>query len=273
MAAFRPRYDRRVPHDPGDGRAALARLYDLDLTDDPGDLDLYLALAARAGGPVLELAAGSGRVAVPLAAAGHTVTAVDIDPAMLTRGRAAAAAAGRAVARRVTWVEADLVGLRLPDAGSHAFGFIALNSLLSLGTRHAQRAAFTTLAGHVRPGGVVAVDVWQPDVDDLARWDGRLILEWTRTDPETGEQVTKVGSVQHDPPAQAVTVTSIFESSVQGGSARRWIRTDRLRLLSADELAGMAEEAGLRVETVAGGYGLEPLGSGGDRAVLVAVRP
>ena len=40
--------------------AALARLYDLDLQDDPGDLDLYLALADRADGPVLELGAGPG---------------------------------------------------------------------------------------------------------------------------------------------------------------------------------------------------------------------
>ena len=68
-------------------RDALARLYDLDLVEDPGDLDLYLALAARAGGPVLELAAGTGRIAVPLAEAGHAVTAVDIDPAMLARLR------------------------------------------------------------------------------------------------------------------------------------------------------------------------------------------
>ena len=45
---------------------ALARLYDLDLVEDPGDLDLYLALAARTGGPILELAAGTGRLAVPL---------------------------------------------------------------------------------------------------------------------------------------------------------------------------------------------------------------
>ena len=67
--------------------AALARLYDLDLHDDPGDLDLYLALADRAGGPILELAAGTGRLAVPLAAAGHRVTAVDLDPAMLDRAR------------------------------------------------------------------------------------------------------------------------------------------------------------------------------------------
>ena len=75
--------------------AALARLYDLDLLDDPGDLDLYLALAGRVGGPILELAAGSGRLAVPLAAAGYDVTGVDLDPAMLDRARTAADERGR----------------------------------------------------------------------------------------------------------------------------------------------------------------------------------
>ncbi|HKG19035.1 MAG TPA: hypothetical protein VKB00_04795, partial [Candidatus Limnocylindrales bacterium] len=53
-----------------DLRQALARLYDVDLLDDPGDLDLYLALAARTGGPILELGAGTGRLSVPIAAAG-----------------------------------------------------------------------------------------------------------------------------------------------------------------------------------------------------------
>ena len=81
--------------------AALARLYDLDLSEDPGDLDLYRALAARTGGPILELAVGSGRLAVPLAAGGHDVTGVDLDAAMLARARAAADAAGRATARRL----------------------------------------------------------------------------------------------------------------------------------------------------------------------------
>ena len=67
---------------------ALARLYDLDLAEDPGDLDLYLALAGRTGGPVLELAVGTGRIAVPLAASGIDVTGVDTDPAMLARAEA-----------------------------------------------------------------------------------------------------------------------------------------------------------------------------------------
>ena len=96
--------------------AALARLYDLDLVDDPGDLDLYLALAGRADGPILELAVGTGRLAIPLAEAGHAVTGVDLDPAMLDRARARRRS-GTAGEDRLTLVEADVVGLRLPDAG------------------------------------------------------------------------------------------------------------------------------------------------------------
>src|SRR5512141_1164153 len=89
--------------------AALARLYDVDLIEDPGDVELYLALARRTGGPVLEIAAGSGRVAIPLAAAGFDVTAVDLDPAMLARAAAASEAEGSAVRKRLDFVEADLI--------------------------------------------------------------------------------------------------------------------------------------------------------------------
>lgn len=253
--------------------AELARLYDLDLADDPGDLDLYLALAHRAGDPILELASGSGRLAVPLAEAGHEVTGVDVDPAMLDRARSAARAAGPETASRLRWVEADLVGLRLEEAGAFGLAFVGLNSMLVLGTRAAQREAFRTMAAHLRPGGLAVVDVWQPDADDLARFDGRLILEWSRTDPDTGRRVAKVGSAQHDSATQTVTLSTLFEEWLPGEPARRWWRQDRMRLVSADELAGFAEDAGLDVEHVAGGYDLEPIAPGSDRAIVVAVRP
>lgn len=251
--------------------AALARLYDLDLQDDPGDLDFYLALADRADGAILELAAGTGRIAVPLAAAGHRVTAVDLDPAMLERARARAARAAIAPGR-LDWLQADLLDLRLPDAGRHSFAFIALNSILLVATREAQRAAVRTLAAHLAPGGLAAIDVWLPDAEDLARFDGRVILEWPRTDPDSGSIVTKAGSAQYDAATGTITLTAIYEEGPQGGPTRRWIRRDRLRLISADELAGFAEDADLRVELVAGGYDLDPLGPGSERAVLVAER-
>lgn len=251
---------------------ALARLYDLDLAEDPGDLDLYLALAARTGGPILELAAGTGRLALPLAAAGQQVTAVDVDPAMLARARQRTAAAPGEIGARVELLEADLIDLELPAAGTYRLAFIALNSLFLLATREAQREAFVTMARHLAPGGLAVADIWLPDADDLARFDGRLVLEYERVDPESGEHVTKSAAAQHDASTGIVNLTSIFEQGPQGGLVRRWIRRDVLRLVSAGELRDFAEAAGLTVETVAGGYDLAPVGSGGDRAIVVAER-
>lgn len=250
--------------------AALARLYDLDLADDPGDLDLYLALAGRAGGPILELAVGTGRLALPLAEAGYDVTGVDIDPAMLDRARTRAA--GSEGRHRLTLVEADLVGLRLPDAGRYRLGFIALNSLMVLPSRESQRAALRTLAEHLGPGGLAAVDVWLPDAEDLARFDGRIVLEWPRQDPDSGAVVTKAASALHDSASASVTMTTLFEEGGQGEPPRRWVRNDRLRLVTAGELRGYAEDAGLSIELLAGGYDLGLLGPGSDRAILIAVR-
>ena len=64
----------------------------------------------------------------------------------------------------------------------------------------------------------------------------------------------------------------IYEESLPGTPSRRWLRRDVLRLVSADELRGMAEDGGFAIEALGGGYDLEPIGPGSDRAVLVARR-
>jgi SAM-dependent methyltransferase len=248
----------------------LARYYDLDLRDDPGDLDLYRALLTRQAGPVLELAAGSGRLAVPLALAGHEVVALDNDPSMLARAEARwAARRGRRNAGRLRAIEADLTTVRLEQR----FGmvFIGLNSLLLMADEDAQDAAFRTIAAHLAQDGLAVVDVLLPDSGDLALYDGRLLVEWVRTDPETGEQVVKLASARHDAATASVDLTQIFDASPPGGGpVRRVIRQDRLRLLSVRELTLLAEAAGLVVEEVAGDYQMTPLGPGAERAVLLA---
>ncbi|MEI7744992.1 MAG: class I SAM-dependent methyltransferase [Chloroflexota bacterium] len=252
---------------------ALARLYDLDLSEDPGDLDLLLALAARRKGPILELAVGSGRLAVPLAEDGHTVTGVDLDPAMLERARRTADAAGKAVTRRLALVEGDARTIRLAGAGTFGLAFIPLNSIFLMGTRAGQAAAVATLAAHLAPGGIAMVDAWLPDADDLARYDGRMVLEWVREDPDSGRTVTKTGSAAWDSTASSVRLTTIFEEGLAGEPAVRWVRLDRLRLVTPDDLVSFAEAAGLEVETLAGDYELGDLGPGAERVVMVARRP
>jgi SAM-dependent methyltransferase len=253
--------------------AAMARLYDLDLSEDPGDLDLLLALAARAGGPVLELASGSGRLTIPLAEDGHEVTGVDTDPAMTARAHDRAEAAGKAVARRIRLVTDDARSVRLPDAGDYRLAFIPLNSIFLMGNRADQAAAVATLAAHLAPGGLAMVDAWLPDADDLARYDGRLVLEWVRGDPGSGRLVTKTCSAVFDSTTASVLLTTIFDEGHAGEPPVRWVRVDRLRLVSPDDLVSFAEAAGLVVETLAGDYDLGDLEPGAERVVMVARKP
>jgi SAM-dependent methyltransferase len=279
---------------PTDTSRALARLYDLDLVEDPGDVELYLALATRTGGPILELAAGSGRIAVPLVEAGHDVTAVDLEPAMLERAYARARAIGRkgdagagsgrdrgagggrgssTDIGRLELIEADLLELDLPTAGTYRLAIIALNSIFLLASGDAQRQAFRTIARHLAPGGLAVVDVWLPEPADLARFDGRLIFEYERLEPETGQRVTKVDSARFDPTTSIVDLTTIYEEGPSGGPTVRWIRHDALRLVGADELRAMAEAAGLVVDEVGGDYDLDPIAPDSERAVLIARLP
>jgi SAM-dependent methyltransferase len=260
-----------------DSATDLARWYDLDLRDDPGDLDLYRALATRTGGPILELAVGSGRIAVPLAAAGLEVVGVDEDPAMLARARRrwqdaeGAGSEARAVpdGGSLELIEADLLAV---DLGAR-FGLVilALNSLLLLGEAERQAGALRAMARHLRGDGLAVVDVWLPPVDDLAAYDGRLLVEWTRSDEETGERVSKSSSATFEAATSAVELLTFFDAwPVGGGALRRVERLDRLRLVGADELLRMAGEAGLAPERLAGDHQMSPFGPGAERALLVA---
>lgn len=262
------------PHDAG---SALARLYDLDLSEDPGDVDLYRALARRTGGPIVELAVGTGRIAVPLAVDGHQVVGVDNDPAMLERARAHASAAGREIAARLRLVERDLVQAdgdeRVASGGPYALAILGLNSILLLASVAGQRGALATMARLLAPGGVALVDAWQPSPADLVAFDGRISLEWLRTDPATGREVTKKLAAWYEHLRRLVTLTTTFEAGAPGEPPARWVRQDALRLISADELVAFTEAAGLEVEQLAGNHELGPLEPGSDRVVLVARKP
>lgn len=255
---------------PFDAHERLARWCDLDLADEPGDVDLYLALAARSAGPVLELAAGTGRIAVPLAAAGHEVVAVDHDPAMLDRARDAWSARPAGSAGSLELVEADLLGVAL--GARFDLVILALNGLLLMGTAARQAAALAAMARHLRPGhGRAVVDISLPAPDDLVAYDGRMQMAWQRTDPVSGEIVAKFSSAQYEPATAEVELTTIFDAWPAGGGAlTRIARHDRLRLLGVAELTAMAAAAGLRMEQLAGDHGLSPFGPGAERAVLVA---
>lgn len=250
--------------------AVLARFYDLDVLDVAYDAELYLHLAREAGGPVLELAVGSGRLAVPLALAGHRVVGVDHDAAMLERARARWDEVRGSIEReRLSLHEADLAAFR--SAETFSMAFIAVNTFLLAQDDDARRAVLCAMREHLRSRGVAVVEVSTPDDEELATFDGRLQLEWLREDPETGDSVAKLVSARHDPESECVTLHQIFEWTPRnGGALRRVTRTDSLHLVAAEQLARLALEAGFDGVDIWGDHLSIPYGPGSHRAILVA---
>lgn len=253
-----------------DRRAAdLARYYDLDLAEDQGDVEFYLALAARHPGPILELAAGSGRICVALAAAGHDVTGVDNDGAMLERARAAwQAKAVAAGGGNLTTYLHDLTSLRLERRFSLVI--LGLNSLLLLPDRAAQTRALEVMAAHLAPDGRALLDVWLPAPEDLALYDGRLVLEWLRTNEEGGAWVAKTTSARYHSATARASVTTFFDEWRDGGPVERTMRSDEVTFVGQHELIALAEHAGLSVESISGDYEMNALEGNSEQVVLVA---
>jgi SAM-dependent methyltransferase len=230
---------------------------------------MYLALASESRGGILELCAGSGRISIPLAAAGHAVTAVDHDPDMLDRARAEweSHSARKAGGGTLTLIEHDVTLLDLPDRFDLVI--LALNSLLLLDGRDAQLAALRTMARHVAPDGTVVIDVWLPGAADLELYDGRVILDWVRRDHDRQEWVAKLTSARHDPDSETARITTIFDSWQDGKPADRTMRQDTAHLLGRDKLTALLVEAGLSVDVLASDYSFAPFEAGGDRLVVI----
>jgi SAM-dependent methyltransferase len=247
----------------------LARCYDLDTLDVSYDAELYLQLAHQAGTDVLELAVGSGRLAVPLAMAGHTVVGVDDDPAMLER------AWKRWSAERGT-LDEDRLRLHVGDFGTFRsdqrsdLAFIAVNTFLLAPDDESRLAVLTTMRHHLRPGGLAAVECSTPDAETLAMYDGRLQLEWLRVDPHSGEEVTKSMSARHDPEAGTVEIIQLYEwTGAGGGPLSRVTQRDLLHLVEPAHLARLMHDVGFGEVSLWGDHLTIPYGAGSHRVIAV----
>jgi SAM-dependent methyltransferase len=115
------------------------------------DLPLWRSLAARHGSPVLEIGAGTGRVALDLAAAGHRVTALELDPLLL------AELALRTGELPVTPVHADARRFHIEDR--FALCIVPMQTIQLLGGAPRRRDFLLCAKRHLLGGGVLAVAI------------------------------------------------------------------------------------------------------------------
>lgn len=245
----------------------FARFYDGDYRDYTADIPLVLATAQAAGSAGLELGCGTGRVLLPLAQAGFTVTGIDGSPALLALARRKAQAAG--LAERIELVQADMRHFRLPRQGFD-FAFAVSNTLMHLTTQADQLAALKTAARHLRPGGVLLLDLFHPDIAYLESVAGVQELADQWQDTATGAQVLKWTTRHLDVARQLQETVFIYEEIFPDGRSSQTTFAFSLRFWWPSEGALLLEKAGFAVTDLLGDFDGSSYGNGSERLIFRA---
>jgi len=211
----------------------LGELYDAWCAEVVEDLPFYTglarALAREMGRPsldVVELGGGSGRVTVPLAEAGHRVTAIDASPAQLDRLRERAAAAG--LERSTCAIEGDMRRLaELVPPASADLVLVPFRGMLHVTPD--RDVVLAAIHDCLRPGGVVAFDVFHPSAAQVAATDGQWLDR--RDEPTTNGRWRFQERARYRPELAAEPGGLKLEVDVRC----RWRRTRRVR--GADQAA------------------------------------
>jgi SAM-dependent methyltransferase len=197
-------------------------------------------LVDQAGdGPVLELAVGTGRIALPLRQRGISVSGIDLSPDMIAELRA------KPGAEDIDVTVGDMATTRL--AGTFTLAYLVANSLANLTTQDAQVMCFENAAQHLEPGGRFVIELYIPELRRLPP--GETVHPFALTP-------THLGFEEYDVASQIAY------------SHHYWIEDGRLETFSAPfryvwpaELDLMARIAGMTLRERWSGWGREPFTS------------
>lgn len=218
--------------------------YDKWSADMTADIPFYVALARGAHGPLVELAVGNGRVAIPVAiATGQPVIGIDSSPAMLEQARNTAEKAGVELDLR----DGDMRDLAVDEPA--ALIYCPFRALLQLPTWADRRRTFERVAASLRPGGQFAWNAFAFDHHIAARLDGEH-----QDEPAAHTSRYAVGDNRID-----ITLDDGAKSSLWWATKNEWL--------------GLLDVAGLELEALYGGFAGEPFVDDSREYVFVTRRP
>ena len=252
--------------------ATISAHYDADFAaffggDDRGDLAFFRSLARACEGPIAEIGAGTGRVALAVTdvvAAGR-LTAVEPSAGMRARCVERARAAGIPLAVSA----GSFTDIPLPT-GSQALVFAAFRSFQHVLTTADQLRSLAEMRRVLRPGGLIALDLFEPDYRILRRSRARLGLGYRR-----GEHTVERWEARAiDRVAQRVDVTYRWiVRDARGVVVQDDTATYPVRYTFAIELEHLLHRAGLADLEIRGGYDGRPRGPRTEELVVVCTSP
>jgi len=239
----------------------LSDLYDFEYAHDY-DVSFWLALAEREPGPVVEWGAGTGRIAVPLATAGHNVTAVELSERMVERGEKKDGG--------VRWAVGDMRTAK-PDR-RHGLAVCGFNSFLCLLTPDDALTFLRNAREHLKPGGLLGIEVSAFSPEELAEEPGGPSLrhDLSRDLPDGG-RLDRFSLSRYDAATRLMEMRLFYELYDASGAQKSSRAHDlAIRITDRDELLSMLRLAGFGVEAVYGGFDAESFTSESDHLIVLA---
>ena len=238
----------------------LSDLYDLEYTHDY-DLPSWLCLAEREAGPVVEWGAGTGRISVPLATAGHDVTAVEISGRMVERGQEKS--------ESVEWVIGDM---RSVDPGRrYGLSVCAFNSFLCLRSVDDALAFLRNAHAHLLPDGLLGIEVSAFSPEELVDPPGAPALRHDFTRELVDGRLERFSVSHYDAATQLMHMRLFYERyDASGTLENRRAHDFTIRVAGQGELDLMLRLTGFEVEAVYGGFEGELFTSTSDHLIVLA---
>lgn len=235
------------------------RHYDADNNITQADLPFYLKEAEKAGGQVLELACGTGRLTIPLAAAGVNISGLDIAAPMLAMARKKAAKKGL----RIKFIRSDVRSFKLDQ--KFKLIFIPFNSMQHLHDNAGLERFFGRVKRHLAPGGKFILDVFNPDPRYLARDNSEHIPIGLYKDPYSGKDVLVSEQYAYDRAAQVSRISWHYKL----GRKKMGVKKINMRCFYPQELDSLLRYNGFEILRKYGGFGREPFDSESPKQVVV----
>lgn len=237
-----------------------AEYYDFQHRNFAADLPMYRALANRHAGPILELACGTGRIAVDLAKRGHAVSGLDISETMLEQAHKNARAAGC----RVHFHHGDVRIFDLEE--TFRLILFPFNSISHLHDRRSLEAMFSSVRRHMTPDSRFVVSMFIPNPEYLIRDPGKRYPVGRFVHPRDGE-ITITESNTYDPIRQINRITWFYRSA---GSVDEVRIQNNMRMFYPCEFQSLLYYNGFRIETVYGDYEMHPQTESSPMQIYVA---
>lgn len=235
------------------------------------DVDRFREIVGETDGRILEIGCGTGRVLIPLARAGATVTGVDISAAMIERLKVRLDKENNAVRNRFRLQVGDARDFG-GEPNAYTSVIIPFNGLSCIPAQADQRTVLNNAARLLSPGGRLVIDVVNPFAMPL-KGSGAPEPFFTRINPETERVYTRfaaMGPVEAD---QTQRLYGWYDEIGEDGAVYRTPYEMRWRLIFLSELMLLVETAGLEVEKVEGDHQKSAYTAASPKIFMIAVKP